>query len=170
MTTLPGITTFSDAAATSASAVYANDVALAGAFGSLEMSDSISNDNSPIMIGPIRVVIEAPSSTLYIWQAPVDLELWELHVSPVSAVDGTMSGATLDGSNKGQILVRNDGDDVGDGVMPLSLTASETEDLSGESNRVVAAGDEVEIITFNFTNTPKYHACISILAYTKHKE
>lgn len=169
MTAVPAVTTFSDAAATSASAVYANDVALAGAFGALDTTNSISNDNAAILLGPIRVVIEAPSSTLYIWQAPVDVELWELHVSPVSAVDGTTSGATLDGSNKGQVVVRNDGVMVGSGVMPLTLQASETEDLSGESNRVVSAGDEIQIITYNFTNTPKYHANVSVLAYTKHR-
>lgn len=172
MTAVPAVTTFSDAAATSASAVYANDVALAGAFGALDTTNSISNDNSPIMIGPIRATLSAGPVTLYRWTAPVDLELWELHVSPMPAVDGTTAGATLDADNTIGIGVLNGASAVTPYASLDNIAESVVLDLSASGTRFVTTGQDVSIVTSPPAGSgaaPKFHANISILAYTKHR-
>tara|TARA_Y100000310_G_scaffold138737_1_gene137779 strand:+ start:740 stop:1252 length:513 start_codon:yes stop_codon:yes gene_type:complete len=169
MTAVPAVTTFSDAAATSASAVYANDVALAGAFGALDTTNSISNDNAPMLIGPIRVIVSS-AATLYRWEVPSDFELWELHVSPQPAVDGGTSGATLDNDNWRQIGVKNNGVNLGAPFAePKSATVSYIMDMSSASNRVVSDGNEIEIFSTGGAGSPSYHSCISVLGYTKHR-
>jgi len=175
MSTLPAITTFSNIVGhsenpTNASTVYNNDAALAGAFGSLEMSDSIANDNSPMLIGPIRVPIVATSVVaLYRWTAPAAVELWELHVSPVSAVDGTTSDSTLSGSAYATISVYNAATLVAS-VEPQSLTTSYTASMSASGDRTVSDGAVITVQISGGVGAPKYHANISILAYTKHRE
>ena len=170
--TLPVLRDFTAGAATVAADVQANDADLANTFGAIDIATNVSNDNAPMLIGPIRVTIKG-SQTIYRWTAPVAVELWELHVSPMSAVDGTTTGATLDGTHWRQIGVYNDDVLVGSLAEPKSLTTSYTVSLSGESNRTVGVGDDIKILATGGAGADlslKYHANVSILAYTKHRE
>jgi len=170
--TLPTLADFTSGAATSAAAVQSNDSLLANTFGAIDVATNISNTNAPMLIGPIRVpILSITASTLFRWTAPVDVELWELHVSPVSAVDGTTAGSTLDSDDYAsiQIVIEGGGDPLGP-LEPKSLTTSYTLDLSGISNRTASSGSDIHIQVIGGDGTPKYHANISILAYTKHRE
>ena len=53
------------------------------------------------------------------------------------------------------------------------MTTSYTVSLSGESNRTVGVGDDIKILATGGAGADlslKYHANVSILAYTKHRE
>lgn len=172
--TLPVLRDFTAGAATVAADVQANDADLANTFGAIDIATNVSNDNAPMLIGPIRVVIVTsdpaqPGTVLYKWTAPAVVELWELHVSPVSAVDGTTAGSTLSGSAYATISVYNDATLVAS-VEPQSLTTSYTASMSASGDRTVDSGDDISIKISGGAGTPKYHANISILAYTKHRE
>ena len=170
--TLPTLADFTSGAATSAAAVQSNDSLLANTFGAIDIANNISNPNAPMLIGPIRVAITSLTATnLYKWTAPVDVELWELHVSPVPAVDGTTGGATMAADQYAVIEVRNGVTLVGT-VSPNSVDTSYTLSMSSSGDRTVSAGAVLTIQTAasGGAGVPKSHANISILAYTKHRE
>jgi len=169
--TLPTLADFTSGAATSAAAVQSNDSLLANTFGAIDVATNISNPNAPMLIGPIRVpiVTSASSTVLHRWTAPAAVELWELHVSPVAAVDGTTAGSTLSGSAYATISVYNAATLVAS-VEPQSLTTSYTASMSASGDRAVSDGAVITVQISGGTGTPKYHANISILAYTKHRE
>ena len=175
----PGIETFEIAAFSAtdngAAAVYGNDVALAAAFGSLDIADNIANDKSPIIIGPWRGLVDG-AATLFTWTVPSsthnwELELWELHVSPLPGMDGGYSGAGYDLTSS-QIYVKNDADYVGtfgvDFASPAAGSASYSLRLDNLSDNVVAEGGEGSLVSFP-PSPVKYLATISVLGYMRHR-
>ena len=172
MTVLPSITTFANGAGTGAAAVYSNDSKLVGAFGSLEVSDSISNDNSEIGIRPISVALTTGSGTIFRWtvSADVTLELWELHIAPQPALDGSTNAAVLDVNSYFTISVKNDGVVVAGAINVLSPTVSYTKNLSASASRTVSSGDDVEFYYETTGSDSKAHLSMTVLAYTQHRE
>ncbi len=163
------------AANNGASAVYGNDAALVGAFGSLDIADNIAQDKSPIIIGPWRGLVDG-AATLFTWTVPSsthnwELELWELHVSPLPGMDGGYSGAGYDLTSS-QIYVKNDADYVGtfgvDFASPAAGGASYSLRLDNLSDNVVAEGGVVSLVS-TVTGTVKYPATISVLGYMRHR-
>ncbi len=170
------------AANNGASAVYGNDAALVGAFGSLDIADNIAQDKSPIIIGPWRGLITATEETLLSWKVPSsthnwELELWEMHVSSLPGMDGTFSGSgyELSATKNTKIYVKNDADFLVDSgaldlfAQPTASGVSYSVRLDIATNKLVSEGDYVHVVVENPTGVPSYLATISVLGYMRHR-
>ena len=182
----PSLTTFVQSsfvtAGNGAAEVYANDANLAAAFGSLSVADNIANDKSPIIIGPWRGLVTSTPSTLFSWLVPTathnwELELFELHVSPLPGIDGGYSGSgyALDVSNNIKFYVYNGASALADaGGTPLFANptgggGSVSLRLDTATNNVISEGVRVGIYAANAENSPNYLATISVLGYMRHR-
>ena len=176
--TLPTLTTLDGT--TSAAEVLGNDEVLANTFGAFDITHNVTEILSPMIIGPVRRHFSGSAALagefVLLWKAPSSdsqghqVILRELCVSVLPS-SGTYS-QDIDDNDKIELKADLHTADTGFpgttnlGTLTLNSEDTFTLDLGNTS---LAEGRWVRVYTNGITNTPWFHASISILAYMRHR-